>query len=46
VSKTIVDRHEGRLNIRSSERDCHHGTVVQLFLPFDTEVKTKESPIT
>jgi signal transduction histidine kinase len=33
VSKDIVDRHEGHLRIRSSQRDGQTGTVVQLFLP-------------
>jgi PAS domain S-box-containing protein len=35
VSKNIVDRHQGHLKIRSSQRDGHNGTVVQLFLPFE-----------
>jgi PAS domain S-box-containing protein len=35
VSKDIVDRHRGRLKIRSSQRELHAGTVAQLFLPFD-----------
>ena len=35
VSKDIVRRHRGQLKIRSSQRDAHAGTVIQLFLPFD-----------
>ena len=35
ISKNIVDRHQGHLKIRSSQRDGHTGTVVQLFLPFE-----------
>ena len=36
VSKEIVDRHLGRLNLRSSQNPAHHGTVFRLFLPRDT----------
>jgi signal transduction histidine kinase len=37
VSKDIVDRHKGRLKIRSSQRSGRTGTVVQLFLPFEED---------
>ncbi len=33
VSKEIVDRHLGRLSLRSSQAAAHHGTVFRLFLP-------------
>ncbi len=33
VSSEIVQRHEGRMQVRSSQRPQHHGTVVRLFLP-------------
>jgi signal transduction histidine kinase len=35
VSKEIVQRHRGVLNVRSSQSPAHHGTVFTLFLPFD-----------
>jgi signal transduction histidine kinase len=35
VSKEIVQRHRGVLNVRSSQSPDHHGTVFTLFLPFD-----------
>ncbi len=34
VSAEIVNRHNGRIRIRSSQRGVRHGTVVRLFLPF------------
>jgi PAS domain S-box-containing protein len=33
VSKEIIDRHQGSLRVRSSQREGHHGTVFTLFLP-------------
>ena len=33
ISREIVDRHEGRLTIRSSQMDEHTGTVITVFLP-------------
>jgi signal transduction histidine kinase len=35
VSKEIVERHRGLLNVRSSQSPAHHGTAFTLFLPFD-----------
>lgn len=35
VSKEIIDRHHGALNVRSSQKQGHSGTVFTLFLPFD-----------
>ncbi len=35
VSREIVDRHEGTLRVRSSQRTAAHGTVFVLFLPFE-----------
>jgi PAS domain S-box-containing protein len=35
ISKEIVQRHRGVLNVRSSQSPSHHGTVFTLFLPFD-----------
>ena len=33
ISKEIIERHEGRLLVRSSTKPEHHGTVFTLFLP-------------
>jgi len=35
ISAEIVERHQGRIRIRSSQREGHRGTVVALFLPFE-----------
>jgi PAS domain S-box-containing protein len=34
VSKDIIDRHSGTLQVRSSQHEKHHGTVFRLFLPY------------
>jgi len=39
VSKEIVQRHRGELNVRSSQSPKHHGTVFTLFLPFDAVIR-------
>jgi len=39
VSKGIIDRHRGTLNVRSSQSSAHRGTVFSLFLPFDAVVR-------
>jgi PAS domain S-box-containing protein len=36
ITKEIVEKHRGRLTLRSSQRSDHTGTVFSLFLPFDT----------
>ena len=36
VSSEIMQRHGGRILIRSSQQEGHRGTVVALFLPFET----------
>ncbi len=33
ISKGIVERHQGRLHVRSSEDESSHGTLFTLFLP-------------
>jgi PAS domain S-box-containing protein len=33
ISADIIGRHQGRLNLRSTEHHIHHGTIVSLFLP-------------
>ncbi len=35
IGKEIVERHEGRLRVRSSQRPGHTGTAFTLFLPFE-----------
>lgn len=35
ISAEIMERHQGRLRIRSSQQEQHHGTVVVMFLPFE-----------
>jgi signal transduction histidine kinase len=35
VSKEIVDRHRGSLDVRSAQQNKKHGTVFVLFLPFE-----------
>lgn len=37
ISRDIVERHHGRLCVRSSRNPAHHGTVFTLFLPFRFE---------
>ena len=34
ISSEIVERHQGRLTVRSSEHPAYHGTVFSLFLPY------------
>ena len=35
ISKEILERHQGSLRVRSSQRVGHRGTVFTLFLPFE-----------
>jgi signal transduction histidine kinase len=35
VSKEIIDRHHGRLRVRSTQSPTGHGTTFTLFLPFE-----------
>jgi PAS domain S-box-containing protein len=39
VSKEIIGRHRGLLRVRSSQSATHHGTVFNIFLPFDAVVR-------
>ena len=39
VSRNIIDRHRGTLNVRSSQSSAHRGTVFTLFLPFNAVVR-------
>jgi signal transduction histidine kinase len=39
VSKEIVDRHRGRLQVKSSQGAGRKGTTFNLFLPFDAVVR-------
>ena len=36
VCGEIVQRHRGRISVRSSQAEAHRGTVITLFLPSDT----------
>lgn len=49
ISESIVNRHKGRLTVRSSQNPERHGTVFTLFLPGgeqpDLETAAGESPI-
>ncbi len=35
ISAGIIDRHHGRMAVRSSEHPIHHGTIFSLILPID-----------
>ncbi|RSL16721.1 PAS domain S-box-containing protein [Edaphobacter aggregans] len=35
ISTGIVNRHQGRLTLRSTEHPIHHGTIFSLFLPYE-----------
>ena len=39
VAKQILDRHCGKLRVRSSQSAQQHGTVFTMFLPFDAVVR-------
>lgn len=39
ISAEIVERHAGRLRVRSCDGDGRHGTVFAIFLPFDAEAR-------
>jgi signal transduction histidine kinase len=34
ISSGIVNRHQGRLTLRTTDHPIHHGTVFTLFLPY------------
>jgi signal transduction histidine kinase len=35
ICREIVNRHDGRLLLRSSQRESHSGTVISFFLPYE-----------
>jgi signal transduction histidine kinase len=37
VSREIVERHQGSLRVRSSQREGRSGTIFTFFLPFDLD---------
>jgi PAS domain S-box-containing protein len=39
ISKEIIERHNGRLSLRSSRRPGHTGTVFTIFLPFEAATR-------
>jgi signal transduction histidine kinase len=44
ISAEIVERHQGRLRVRSSQREGHRGTVVALFLPAEMPTANASAP--
>ncbi|WP_158794465.1 PAS domain-containing protein [Granulicella sp. L60] len=42
ISSGIINRHQGRLTLRSSQHPVHHGTIFSLFLPL-AETHTPET---
>jgi len=42
VSSQIIDRHKGRISVRSSESPKHSGTVFSIFLPRISEAPSSE----
>jgi signal transduction histidine kinase len=38
ISSGIIDRHKGRILLRTSDHPSRHGTVFSLFLPFLEEL--------
>jgi signal transduction histidine kinase len=42
VSQDIVRRHFGNINVRTSQRQSHSGTVFTVFLPFDPRPTERE----
>jgi PAS domain S-box-containing protein len=42
ISESIVQRHRGRLTLRSTQDPVHHGTVFSLFLPTEESDKARE----
>ena len=45
ISKEIIDRHQGRLLLRTSQATGHSGTVFTLFLPFATASQDAEAVV-
>lgn len=44
VSAEIMERHQGRIRVRSSQQEAHKGTVISLFLPFETIPVERNQP--
>jgi signal transduction histidine kinase len=42
ISSGIVERHQGRMTVRSTEHPIHHGTVFSLFLPCEETPEAAE----
>jgi signal transduction histidine kinase len=43
ISAEITQRHNGTIRIRSRQSGQHHGTVVTLFLPYESRVENMEA---
>lgn len=41
ISCEVIDRHKGKLTVRSSQREGHKGTVFTMFLPFEAVVRSQ-----
>jgi signal transduction histidine kinase len=39
ISQEIIQRHQGKLSVRSSQDTRNHGTIFTAFLPFDAAVR-------
>ena len=44
ISKGIVDRHCGKILVKSSQGERHRGTVFALFLPFESQPEAAKEP--
>src|SRR5262249_35097731 len=46
VSQGIVQKHQGKISVRSRTDDAHHGTCCTVFLPFaESELPTPREPV-
>jgi PAS domain S-box-containing protein len=45
IGNEIIQRHQGRLLLRSSQAPAHHGTVFTLFLPFPAALLAQTSTL-
>jgi signal transduction histidine kinase len=39
ISQEIIQRHRGKLSVKSGQEPGHSGTVFTVFLPFDAAVR-------
>lgn len=43
ISAGIIDRHQGRILLRSSDHAVHHGTIFSIFLPYPEDLRVPPS---